>query len=85
MEWNGLAQDIRNETSLSRFKNKCNVHRERANSVYYYGPRSLNVQIARLRIGCSNTHSHLCRNLHVEENASCKCGYADEDFDHYFF
>ena len=85
IEWNGLDQNIRNETSLRRFKNKCTVHRERANSLYYYGPRSLNVQMARLRIGCSNLHSHLCHNLHVEESASCQCGYADEDCDHYFF
>jgi len=41
--------------------------------------------MARLRIGCSNLHSHLCRNLHVEESASCKCGYVDEDCEHYFF
>jgi len=85
MEYNGLDQDIRNEISRSRLKNKCRVHRERANSLYYYGPRFLNVQIARLRIGCSNLHSHLCCNLHVEESASCKCGYADEDCEHYFF
>jgi hypothetical protein len=85
MEWNRLDHDIRNAISLERFKNKCSVHRERANSLYYYGPRSLNVQMARLRIGCSNLHSHLCRNLHVEESASCQCGYAEEDCDHYFF
>jgi len=81
----GLDQDIWNETSLSRFKNKCRVHLEREHNLYYYGPRPLNVQMARLRIGCSNLHSHLCRNLHVEESASCKYGYADEDCVHYFF
>ena len=63
----GLDQDIRNETSLSRFKNKCRVHRERANSLYYYRPRSLNVQMTRLGIDIQAI-LHGDANISLEDN-----------------
>ena len=70
MEWNKLYHDTRNSTSLRSFKSKCSKTWERVNRNYYYGSRSLNVQLARMRIGCSNLRSDLCHNLHVEENPS---------------
>ena len=87
MEWNKLDHDTRNSISLRSFKSKCSKTWERVNrnKNYYYGSRSLNVQLARMRIGCSNLRSDLCHNLHVEENPSCQCGFPEEDCAHYFF
>ena len=85
MEWNKLDHDTRNSTSLRSFKSKCSKTWKRVNRNYYYGSRSLNVQLARMRIGCSNLRSDLCHNLHVEENPSCQCGFPEEDCAHYFF
>ena len=45
---------------------------------------NLNVQMARLRIGCSSLNQRLCQNLHVVDNPSCRCGHRKEDCNHYF-
>ena len=37
-----------------------------------------------MRIGCSNLKSHLCHNLHVEDNPSCTCGNTEETPTHFF-
>ena len=67
-EWNRLDPEVRGTTSLQLFKSKCSVRHEHRNNLFYYGSRSVNVQMARMRIGCSSLRSHLCHNLHVEDN-----------------
>ena len=69
MEWNGLDQDIRNETSLSRFKNKCRVHRERANSFYSLDTHThthTHTQRERERERERETHTHIHTRTHTQ-------------------
>jgi len=83
-EWNRLENYIKNAPTLSVFKARCKPKSQYRNSLFYYGPRWENVQLARMRIGCSNLKSHLCHNLHVEDNPSCNCGNPEETPKHFF-
>ena len=38
-----------------------------------------------MRIGCSKSQHDLCYNLHVSDDASCRCGAEIENATHYFF
>ena len=70
-EWNRLENSVTNAPTLSSFKSRCKPNPTYKNNLFYYGPRFENVQLARMRIGCSSLKSQLCHNLHVEDNPSC--------------
>ena len=54
------------------------------NELYYHGERWVSIQHARLRIGCSALNHDLCYNLHVRDNATCRCGAMQENVNHFF-
>ena len=84
-ERNRLDPEVRCATNLQIFRRKYFVRHEHRNNLFYYGSHSVNIQMARIRIGCSSLLSHLGYNLHVEDNPKCKCGISEEDCEHYFF
>lgn len=84
-EWNRLEDHIKTMPSLALFKHRLMPKHRPTNMLYYYGPRWENIQLARMRIGCSNLNSHLFHNLHVVNNPKCGCGYMDENLEHFFF
>ena len=84
-EWNRLDPEVRGASNLQLFKSKCSVRYAHRNYLFYNGSRPVNIQMARMRIGCSSLRSHLCHNLHVEDNPTCQCGISEEDCEHYFF
>ena len=82
--WNDLHHDIRHAPNVGSFKNKLTPHLHK-NHLFNLGNRWPNVQMARLRIGCSGLNSHLCLNLHVIESPQCICGHINENPEHYIF
>jgi len=84
-EWNRLDPEVCGTSNLQLFKSKCSVRYAHRNYLFYNGSRPVNIQMARMRIGCSSLRSHLCHNLHVEDNPTCQCGISEEDCEHYFF
>ena len=82
-EWNRLENSVTNAPTLSSFKSRYKPNPTYKNNLFYYGPRFENVQLARMRIGCSSK-SQLCHNLHVEDNPSCNCGHLEETPEHFF-
>ena len=85
IEWNSLENHIKTIPTLASFKNHLMPRKVPTNMLYYYGSRWANIQLARLRIGCSNLNSHLFHNLHVVNQPNCACGYIDENPEHFFF
>ena len=83
-EWNKLEHFVTNAPTPSSFKSRYTPNPTYKNNLFYYGPRFENVQLARMRIGCSSLESHLCHNLHVEDNPSCNCGHLEETIEHLF-
>jgi hypothetical protein len=83
--WNDLDREIRNISSLESFKQTLKEPKDRMINILYYGKRWPNIYHARIRIGCSNLHEHLCNNLHVIPSPECDCGHSVEDPMHYFF
>ena len=65
------------------FKSAINPRKHR-NEFYYMGDRSINICLARLRMGCSKLNYDLCYKLHVKDDPSCRCGYHSESVAHYF-
>ena len=53
-----------------------------ANPLYYLGNRETSIKLAQLRMECSKLNAHLVK-LHVSDNASCICGFNNEDTSHY--
>jgi hypothetical protein len=85
--WNNLPEHIKNSESISIFKNRLirEFYNPRKIPLYYStGSRPLSVYHARLRNGCSNLNSDLCRN-HIRNTSECVCGHEDENAEHYFF
>jgi hypothetical protein len=85
VEWNKLEDHIKNIPTLASFKNRLMPKNRPTNVLFYYGPRWTNIQLARLRIGCSNLNSHLFHNLHVVNHPHLACGYIEENVEHFFF
>ena len=44
-----------------------------------------NINMAKMRIGCSLLNYDLYHNLHVVDSSTCRCGYHIENTYHYFF
>ncbi len=77
-EWNKLDLLTRNSASADIFKH--NIYKStKANCLFYFGKRVLNIQMARLRIDCSMLNAHLHYNLHIIDNPQCRCGAPIED------
>jgi len=83
--WNSLDLSIRNSPSYKSFKAKLMpTNPNSCAELYYWGDRQLNIQHARLRMGCSILNEHLFKN-HVLQSAACDCGALSESACHYFF
>ena len=53
--------------------------------LYYYDPRSENLQVTRMRIQYSSFNAHLCFSLHLVGDAKFSCVFAEEDPNQIFF
>jgi hypothetical protein len=73
--WNSLSLNIRQATTDFTFKNRFlkEFPRPTFNKFFYLGSRFANIQMAKMRIGCSFLNYHLHNNLHVIENDNCPC------------
>ena len=56
---------------------------KKANDLFNFGRRDVNIKHAQLRLQCSKLNFHLF-NLHVIDSPSCDCGNAIEDCKHHF-
>ena len=84
--WNDLSDDIKSLQSLSQFKFRIlqTFHVSDVPKHFFVGKRHLSVVHTRIRNRCSNLNFDLFSN-YISQNASCKCGYDQEDAEHYFF
>ena len=76
MEWTWFKRK-KGVSSLAIFKFK--LRNMAINELYYYGPRSENIQLTRMQIQCSSLNAQLCFCLHVVNDAKYSCGFAEED------
>ena len=84
--WNDLSNDIKSLQSLSQFK-FCILQTFHVSDVpkhFFVGKRHLSVVHTRIRNRCSDLNFDLFSN-YISQNAICKCGYDQEDAEHYFF
>ena len=81
--WNNLPAEIKRAPSLEAFVGATKPKRQ-ARKLYEAGSRLTALYQARTRLGCSALNAHLCLNLHVIQNPSCKCGYELEDPMHFY-
>ena len=84
--WNDLSDDIKSLQSLSQLKFRIlqTFHVSDVPKHFFVGKRHLSVVHTRIRNRCSNLNFDLFSN-YISQNASCKCGYDQEDAEHYFF
>ena len=82
--WNNLDLTLRENNSLSTFRQNVMKVNDKKDYLYYALNRSAAIHHARLRVGCSKLNYHLCRNLHVITDESCMCGHSREDPFHFF-
>ena len=80
--WNNLKENEKSQ-SLHLFKN---IFKQKPNVPEYfnYGSRSGQINIARLRMKCSNLNHHLCLR-YLSDSAKCECGHDTEDIKHFLF
>jgi hypothetical protein len=71
--WNSLPMEQRQLESLNCFK-RILIPKSSKHKIYSQGAREVNIQHARLRMGCSLLNDDLCSNLHVIVDKSCACG-----------
>ena len=89
--WNNLDFVPLNCQTLSTFKNAISKRpysksdNKFFKQVFNHGNRYWNINLSRLRIGCSKLNQHLCNNLKVIENPNCMCGAPIESVSHFFF
>ena len=84
--WNDFSDDINSLQSLSQFKFRIlqTFHVSDVPKHFFVGKRHLSVVHTIIRNRCSNLNFDLFSN-YISQNASCKCGYDQEDAEHYFF
>jgi hypothetical protein len=82
--WNRVPIENRILGSVSSFRNSLHKNDRDTNILFYYGERWASVHHARLRLGCSKLNYDLHSNLHVIDDASCRCGAPIENARHYF-
>ena len=80
--WNNLDENLKAIDERSILKSNLAKKRVNKNKYYLLGPRTTNIILARLRMGCSEIRVHLnC--LHVSESTKCCCGEV-ETTEHFF-
>ena len=84
-EWNNLAQEIKDASSVSYFKYQLNSEtRNRPPPKYYSaGSRKGQILYARLRMQCSSLNADLYRK-NIIPSPSCSCG-GFESANHFFY
>ena len=80
--WNSLSKDVRDTTSISKFKTRICSHPSKPPSYFSYGKRYLNITHTKLR------HSSILNNdlyrRNIIDSPNCSCGQI-EDVYHFFF
>ena len=80
--WNNLDENLNAIDERSILKSNLAKKRVNKNKYYLSGPRTTNIILAHLRMGCSELRVHLnC--LHVSESTKCCCGKV-ETTEHFF-
>ena len=80
--WNNLDENLKAIDERSILKSNLAKKRVNKNKYYLLGPRTTNIILARLRMGCSELRVHLnC--LHFSESTKCCCGEV-ETTEHFF-
>jgi hypothetical protein len=87
-DWNKLDIAIRKLDSLSKFKNAIRLNSQSNKisvpTLYYYGPRKLNVILTQLRCTASFLNHDLYK-VHILFSPACSCSVPQEDANHFFF
>ena len=83
-QWNTLPLSVRNSEDLETFQRKLNKDKPKANDLYYFGNRNVNIIHSRIRMGCSQLNQHMFR-IGVTSSPGCACGASLENTYHYFF
>ena len=81
--WNLLPHEHKSEPSLYIFRNTL-IKKDKDRSLFRYGPRRLQLLLARIRMGCSALNGHLYHFLKVLDSPKCCCNYYSESPTHYF-
>ena len=81
--WNSLDENIRNALTLTQFKKLLYMDQYKPVKLYFFGERLPAIHHARLRLGCSGLNHDLCCNLHVIPSSICKCGFPNENAEHF--
>ena len=81
--WNSLPENIKFSKNLNIFKSKL-IKKDKKRSLFQYGPRHLQLLLARIRMGCSALNGHLFHFLKVLDRPDCECGFHIESPHHYF-
>lgn len=81
--WNSLDETIRNASSVIQFKQLLYLDQYQSCKLFFFGERIPAIHHTRLRLGCSGLNHDLCYNLRVISTPTCKCGFPNENAEHY--